>query len=207
ATGTRLRATYGTGAKAPTIQQKYEDTVLFGFLPVKGNPDLKVETSRGFDIGLDQPLLGGLATLSLTYFNNHIKDMIEYDAGLGTFINVAAARTQGVEAVVTLDPVDWATIEASYTYLRVIDATTGLHLQRRPENAGSLKVTLRPAPRLRVASALVYVGERFSGDGEKDPLAEYLRVDLSAAYSVNSHMEVFGRIENLFDTHYQEVKH
>src|SRR5690606_30931202 len=58
-TGTKLRASYGTGAKAPTIQQRFDNTTLFGFLPVSGNPDLEVEKSRGFDIGIDQSLLGG----------------------------------------------------------------------------------------------------------------------------------------------------
>src|SRR5690606_21023948 len=58
-TGTKLRASYGTGAKAPTIQQRFDDTTLFGFLPVRGNPDLEIEKSRGFDVGIDQSLFDG----------------------------------------------------------------------------------------------------------------------------------------------------
>ena len=36
-------------------------------------------------------------------------------------------------------------------------------------------------------------------------LGEWTRVDINARYTLSSAVEVFGRIENLFDTHYQQV--
>ena len=46
ATGTRLKASYGNGFKAPSLED------LFG--PFGHNPNLKPETSTGYDVGLDQ---------------------------------------------------------------------------------------------------------------------------------------------------------
>src|SRR6185312_12106882 len=55
ATDTRLHASFGTGFKAPSLVQLYEDFPAFFFF---ANPNLKPETSEGYDIGLDQTLFG-----------------------------------------------------------------------------------------------------------------------------------------------------
>ena len=38
-----------------------------------------------------------------------------------------------------------------------------------------------------------------------DTLDEWTRVDINARYILSDALEVFARIENLFDTHYQQV--
>jgi len=55
ATDTKLHASYGTGFKAPSLIQLFEDFPAFFFF---ANPNLKPETSEGYDIGLDQTLFG-----------------------------------------------------------------------------------------------------------------------------------------------------
>ena len=52
-TGTKLRASAGTGGKAPTLFQL--------FAPTFGNPDLQSEESFGWDAGIDQNVLDGRA--------------------------------------------------------------------------------------------------------------------------------------------------
>ena len=53
ATGTQLKASVGTGFKAPTLTQLYVSFPQFDFF---ANPNLKPETSTGFDVGFEQPL-------------------------------------------------------------------------------------------------------------------------------------------------------
>ncbi len=55
ATGTRLHASYGTGFKAPSLEQLFLSFPAFDFF---ANPDLKPETSAGYDVGVDQTLFG-----------------------------------------------------------------------------------------------------------------------------------------------------
>ena len=71
-TGTRLRASFGTGQKSPTFIER------FGFFADEfiGNPNLEPETSRGFELGLTQSLLGGRLGADLTYFNETLEDEI-----------------------------------------------------------------------------------------------------------------------------------
>ncbi len=96
ATGTKLKATIGTGFKAPSLQD------LFG--PFGHNPLLKPETSLGYDIGVEQTL-GGAVAAGVTWFHNDIRNLIDFDATF-TPVNIGKARTQGVESFISWKPLD-----------------------------------------------------------------------------------------------------
>jgi vitamin B12 transporter len=207
-TETKLRGSIGTGAKAPTLSQRFLNTSF-----AVGNPDLSVETSKGFDVGVDQRFLDGKLTLSATYFKNDIADLIEFfdpdGFGVGepgTFENIDAAKTQGVELAATIVPTEWLTLDLAYTHLDAIDAETGAPLQRRPEHTAFARVTLRPTDKARLAASVLYVGERFNGADRRDLLDDYVRVDLSGSYALHDNAEIFLRVENLTDAHYEEIK-
>ena len=55
-TGTRLKGSVGSGFKAPTLSQMFENYPSFGFY---GNPNLKPETSTGYDLGFEQSFADG----------------------------------------------------------------------------------------------------------------------------------------------------
>lgn len=207
-TETKLRASLGTGAKAPTLSERFASTSF-----AIGNPDLSIERSKGYDFGVDQRMFDGKLTLSATYFHNDIKDLIEFfDAdgvGVGepgTFKNIAAAKTRGLELAATILPAAWVTLDFSYTHLDAVDAESGAPLQRRPEHTASARVTLRPMDKMRLAASMLYVGERFNGSDRRDLLDDYIRVDLTGSYAIYDNMEAFMRVENLTDEQYQEIK-
>jgi vitamin B12 transporter len=98
-TGTKFRASYATGFRAPTLN----DLFFQGF----GNPNLKPEKSKSFDAGIDQSLFEGRLQLNAGYFWNHYHDLIQFASApsvlcpVSTFgfcpINVAEAKSQGWE--------------------------------------------------------------------------------------------------------------
>ena len=207
-TETKLRGSVGTGAKAPTLSQRFLNTSF-----AVGNPDLSVETSRGWDVGVDQTLLHGKVILSATYFHNDIRDLIEFfDAdgfGVGdpgTFENIDAAKTQGVELAATILPATWMTLDLAYTHLDAIDVETGAPLQRRPEHTASARVTLRPTDKARLAASVLYVGERFNNADRQNLLDDYIRVDLTGSYALHDNAEAFIRVENLTGEDYEEIQ-
>ncbi|MEI8145644.1 MAG: TonB-dependent receptor, partial [Alphaproteobacteria bacterium] len=130
-TGTTLRASAGTGGKAPTLFQRFD--------PTFGNPNLQSETSIGWDAGIDQRFFGDKGLLSLTYFNNRFKNLIDFvSVGiLGSYFNVSRARTEGVELASSLEIIAKVlTFRATYTHLDARDASTNLILARRPRDTG-----------------------------------------------------------------------
>ena len=69
-TGTKIRASYGTGFKAPTLN----DLFFQGF----GNPNLQPEKSKSADVGIDQSLFQDKLKLSVGYFWNHFDNLITF---------------------------------------------------------------------------------------------------------------------------------
>jgi vitamin B12 transporter len=208
-TGTKLRASVGTGAKAPSLYQQFS---IYG--PTQnGDPELRPE--HGVDAGIDQSLLDKRVTLSATVFANRIRNLIDFDSTRGVpgmfgptgqYINVGRARTKGVElsGAAVLWP-GFATLKASYTYLDARDATTDEKLARRPVNQGRLSLALTPIDKLTVEPVLYLVGARFSSPLQQLKLAPYARLDLNLSYKIDERFTVFGRAENLTNAHYQEI--
>lgn len=206
--GTKLRASYGTGAKAPTIFQRFESSNVGGILVIP-NPTLEVETSKGFDVGIDQSLLDGRLTASATYFDNDIDNLIEFTfltATSGQYQNLAAARTRGVETQAAFKATDWLTFGAAYTWLEATDAATGLRLRRRPEHTAKGSVTVKPFAGVSLAAHVVYQSEHFNRAGERDAVSGFTRLDASGEWAIDPKLTLFVTAENLTDVTYQEVR-
>lgn len=208
-TGTKLRASAGTGAKAATLYQRFSQFGYAGLAP---------EQSFGWDVGVDQNLFGDRATLSATLFDTRYRDLIDFAAvaactsgqlaaGGGCYYNVGRADTAGVElaADVTLVPDVWRA-RASYTYLDARDLETNIPLLRRPRHKGALALIYDGVARLEVEGRLTLVGSRLDYNYPTDvTLAPYAKLDVLANYKVDDKLALFGRIENLTDARYEEV--
>ena len=199
ATGTRLRGSYGTGFKAPSLFQLYS---------AYGSTDLNPEKSQGWDAGAEQDLMDGTLTVGASYFENRFDDMIDYDFVTSKYGNVSKAEARGVETFVTAKPVKDLSVRASYTYTDTQDKTTHAELLRRPRNKAALDTTYAFTRKFRGTFGLIYVGERQDEDFsafKNITLAGYTLVNLYASYDVYQNVTLFARVENLFDEHYEEV--
>ena len=155
---TTFKASYGTAFRAPSLFDRY-GVDSFGYI---GNPALKPESSRGYELGFvtDVPLATpeGLS-VAATYFDNRIRNLIQgVFFPVSTVVNVAQATARGVETSVTLRPVEWAEAVLTYTYTDTRNPATGARLLRRPLNAASAVLRLKPLPGLIVAPELLYTG-------------------------------------------------
>lgn len=156
----RIKLAYGTAFRAPALFDRY-GVDSFGY---RGNPALRPERSQGYEAGVstDLPLAGrpDWATVSVTYFDNQIRDLIQaVFSPVSTSVNIARASARGIETAVTLRPLRWLEADISYTYTDTRDRSTGARLLRRPLNAASLNVRATPLPGLTIAPELTYTGE------------------------------------------------
>ncbi|MCY4507703.1 MAG: TonB-dependent receptor [Acidobacteria bacterium] len=69
--GVFVHGSAGTSAAAPTLAQRFRDTLWF-----RGNPELQLARSRAFDGGLTAALWGGGAEVDLTGFRNAYQDLV-----------------------------------------------------------------------------------------------------------------------------------
>lgn len=199
-TGTRLKATVGTGFKAPSLFRLYSSY---------GDPDLKPEKSVGWDAGVEQDLFDGVLTLGATFFQNDHTDMIDFDLVAGTYNNVAEAKAQGVELCAAVRPLEHLVLSVDYTRTDTEDSATGEPLLRRPADTCSLNANYRIPGKTSIDVGVLYVGSRKDMNPATFAMVDvdaYTLANVAVAYDINNHVQVFARVENVLDTQYEEAK-
>lgn len=219
-TQTRVRGAAGTGIKPPD-----------GFdIAFTDNPSLKPERSRSVETGVDQSFAAGRGLVEATYFWNTFDDLI---VAVGRFAgssryrtdNISNARARGLELATTVRHRAGAVdLQARVTYtfldseiLNVDKAgsapppfETGQPLLQRPRHQWAMDATAshgrwtawtRGGGRGRVLA----VEPSFGTFGGLFDAAGYAVWNAGVSARLTRQLELFGRIENLFDRSYEEV--
>ena len=210
---TTLRASYSEGFKAPTLYQLQSEY---------GNATLRPERAKGWDAGITQRAVAGRIEASATYFRRTSHDLINFVSCVapligicvarpfGTYDNVVRAVAKGVELGLTVKPVDALRLHANYTYTDADDRspgsmTFGMRLARRPSQSVNALVDYRWRIGLTTGATLTHVGSSFDNATNTRRLPGYVLADVRAAFPVTRMIEVYGRVENLFDEHYETI--
>jgi vitamin B12 transporter len=215
-TGTKFRAGYAQGFKAPTLNDLFFPA---GFgCPAFGNPNLSPEKSWELNAGLDQDLLRDRVKLGATYFHREVKDLIEAEPipgnpfGCFRAQNVGQARFDGVEWSLGIKLFAPLALNAQYTYLDW-DTADG-RLPRRPRHRGSVNLNyLQDGLNINVAANVVGKRDDFRAAFPFGNIMKpgYVRIDLASSYMLPWHMpsvkqvSLFGKIENLLNKRYEEA--
>ena len=212
-----VRASAGAGIKEPSFFESFGVSFF-----AKGNPDLKPERSRTFDLGAEQRLLRGRLRLEATLYHHDYRDqsaftVVDFTTFQGCFVNVGHARARGVELAAEAAPAARVRLHAAYTYLdgRVLVSTSdfdpvfavGRGLLRRPKHQLALSGTAG-TERFDVGGTMVAVGRRADSDFAGLGLTQsegYVRVDGRARLRLGRGLEAFVVGENLLDRDYQEA--
>jgi vitamin B12 transporter len=203
--GTKLKASVGTGFKAPTLNQLFQSFPPFFF----ANPNLRPETSLGYDIGFEQAVFADSVHFGATYFRNNIKNLIDSNADFSSLINVGRAHTDGVEGFISFQPVSAYTARLDYTYTQAFDETANTDLLRRPKHKATLRNSWQATQKLSFDAMILYVGSWLDGNRDftnLEPLnaPSFTTVNLAANFNLNDTIAIYGRINNLFDRKYED---
>jgi outer membrane receptor for ferrienterochelin and colicins len=223
----RVRASFGRGFRAPDLGQLYfrffNPTNLY---QVIGNPNLRPETSRTFQLGADYSRRW--FRFGVNVFRNDVWNLIDtqligrpstpeqlraimaqfgIDPGFSPALNrllffyrnLANIRTSGLEA-----DAEWSLprgfgIAGAYTYLDARDRQTGLYLAQRHRHQGFVKLSWADE---RLGLRLNLRGTFFSRWWlSPTSRAEGYQIwDLYAAKRLRTGVEVFAAVDNLWDS-------
>jgi len=202
---TKLKASIGTAFKAPSLSQRFVDFPAFGFF---ANRNLLPEESLGYDVGFEQPLLDNRLRFGTTYFHNDITNLITFNDTFTTNVNIGRATTYGTESFASLAVTQWLRLRSDYTHTIAIDADTGLELLRRPKDKTSFTAIWNPVAPWTLSGTILHVSswidtDRF-GFTPRLTAPGYTVVNVASNYKLNANATLFGRIDNLFDEHYQD---
>ena len=213
-TNTKIRSSYATGFRAPTINEL--------FWPDFGNPDLQPEQSQSFDVGVDQTLFADRVTISGGYFWNRYRDLIQTIqsaavCGTGPFganycpVNVASAKSQGWEGMVNVVLVQeqpWMKrleLKGQYTRTLTRDLMTGTRLRRWPVDQASLSVLYEPIDDISTIIDFRFVGLQFNDGHNIQRVDSFEVVNVAVNYDLSDQFQAYVRVDNLFDEEYEEI--
>ncbi len=202
-TGTKLKASLGTGLQSADSGGAVRE--LAGVRLLR-DPNLRPESSTGGDVGFEQAALDTHLSFGVTYFRNNIKNLITDNADFTSYANVGRAMTQGVESFIAYQPIK------TLHY----DSTTPI--PKRPtkfftrsccagRSTSHVDGNWQATQRLSLNATVLAVSSWI--DGNRDfsiPRLDapgYTTVNLATSFDVDSKLTVFGRIDNLFDRHYE----
>ena len=208
-----VRGNAGNAFKAPSLFQEFGPN---------SNPiaRLKPETATGWEIGVDKALWEDRVRASLTYFERHTNDQIDFQtcftpadasgcplrlAAFGYYVNLDKTRARGVEASLAADITDTLNAKLAYTNMSAVNTATHLDLARRPQNLASATVTWLPVAGATVGASLTYQGKRFDDAANLVPLNSNAQVNLFGSYDLTEQWQLFGRVENVFDDRTEQV--
>ena len=193
----RFRATWGQGFMAPTI---FQSTYICDFCGLTApNANLKAARSNAYDAGMDWTI--GKAVVSLTLFDQRTTDLIDFSFTAG-YDNIALAKQRGIDASIRVPVTSWLAVQGGYAYIDGEDGF-GADLPRVPMNSGDVELILTPTAHLTGSLSVRYNDDQSDGFGPR--VKGWTRTDLSASWEYRPGLEVYGRIENLFDVHYQQI--
>ena len=205
ATGTLLKASYGTGFKAPTLTQLFVSFPSFDFF---ANPNLQA--------GGERRLRRGLRTAAGRRqgpFRRHrvpqpdhqpdrdqrrLHQLRQHRSGDDLWRGELPQRF----------PSRRLSLRADYTYLIARDDIARETLLRRPRTKINGTAVWRPTDRLTLSATALYVGKRV--DGNRDfsvprlTAGPYATFGVAGEYALTRSMSLFGRVENLLDRRYED---
>lgn len=208
----KLFASFGTGFKAPTLDQFFSE---FG-----GNLDLEPQTSRYFSAGIENYLMDNSLKVTLQYYNRQIDNVIAYDFAEG-FVNRDRQNDSGVELSANWLASTKLSLGGYYNFftgeLTTRDGdgnrVTDEDIPRRPTHSFGANIRYRVTPELRITVSGEYNSSRpdlfFNPETfatENVTLDAYSLVKINADYSFAAFpATLFISVNNLFDTDFTEV--
>jgi vitamin B12 transporter len=217
-----LHGAYGTGVKNPTFTERFGFFASSLFFPFIGDPDVKPEKSRGWEIGLEKSIHDGRFSVGVTYFDEKLKaeingfafDPVTFST---TAINESGkSKRKGIELVAHALLSENISVNGNYTYLNAKqpNGSGGKEREvRRPKNIANININYD------FLEKKANINLNVNYNGKQDDfffppplfgrqivsLDSFTLVNLAASYDYSEMITFYGRIENLLNDNYEEV--
>jgi vitamin B12 transporter len=223
--GTRVRAHFGSGYRAPSLFERFGASYsTFGY-SVYGDPRLSPERTKTFDAGIAQSLFAERLRLEATYFRTRLSEIIVFDFSgaidpatdpfgrFGGYLSTDGGVTQGIELASEIAPVAGLDVKASYTY-NDAEPPRGVSPDQAqafaiPRHQFSLVTSRSFGPRFALGFDLYASSSYLAPVLDLTTFASrvyrfdgFVKADLVASYRLpvaGTHLRFTAKVENLFD--------
>jgi vitamin B12 transporter len=209
----RVWASAGTAFRAPTLYQSFSQ-----YGPLDSLPPLKPEHGRNKEVGLRWAR--GEHQISLTAYDNHIRDLINYDSQFalncpatdplnvmpwdGCYGNVARVHLRGASLQGQTEFYGWH-LQAAFDWQNPRDEDTGAQLGRRAPRYASLLVD-KSIGDWNASLGLSATARRPDSNGSTQYLGGYALVNAGLSYRISPQAKLQLNVDNAFDRAYQTAR-
>ena len=207
----RVKANYGKGFKAPTIQNLYCKLVTHmgqaGIITVNPNANLRPETSDSWDVGVEKEW-GKLST-SLVYFDTKLENMITTEEiGERTYrcINVGNVRVKGIEHTLGYELNPMWKFKVNSTWLDAVNKDKNQPLPQRSRLSQIYSLSFDDGKDIGWSAVLwdelnyKYVTPvTVKGDTVAGPKKTYNLLNFTLTRKINKDTKIYGSVQNIFD--------
>ena len=210
----RIKANYGDGFKAPSVSQLYYDLDMQmgpNWVHLTGNPNLKPEKSKSWDLGVEAEFGKGYG--SLNYFDNDVDNLIasipkgtdSNGHSLYRYENVNKARIKGLENTLGYRFNDTLEFKVTSTLLDAKDTSAGKDLTQRARLSQIYQLIYDDHKDTGWSAVLwnqldykFVTGKTWEKSGESVKKS-YSLTNFSLTRKVNKDTRVYGSVQNIFD--------
>ncbi|MGB3389882.1 MAG: TonB-dependent receptor [Pseudaminobacter sp.] len=206
--GLVARASYATGFRAPTFNDLYyPDPYL------SGNPDLKPETSRSYEVGLNWQATAR-TSLDMALYHTRVKDQINWaPVAPGSFMwhpdNVEQVEITGFEAALAHQFNDQWSGSLGIDIRQPLNKSSGTH-GKYVAHADRFKaiagLAYKPTEQLELSASVIYGRARYADVANNTKLPDYVTADFTALYALDDRSQFKLSVANLFDEQYETKK-
>lgn len=207
----RVKANYGKGFKAPTIQNLYCKLVTHmgqaGIITVNPNANLRPETSDSWDVGVEKEW-GKLST-SLVYFDTKLENMItteEIADKIYRCINVGNVRVKGIEHTLGYELNPMWKFKVNSTWLDAVNKDKNQPLPQRSRLSQIYSLSFDDGKDIGWSAVLwdelnyKYVTPvTVKGDVVAGPKKTYNLLNFTLTRKINKDTKIYGSVQNIFD--------
>lgn len=201
-TDTKVKASYGTAFKAPSLFELFGTGAFCG-----GNRNIQPEYSRGYEVGVEQGIFERKVKAGITYFFNTYSNLIQCPPPFTSLQNVANAQSEGFESFVQISPLKWFDLYFDYTFTIARNVDANQPLVRRPQDVFNIRAEVRPWENTLFGVGVLQVSNRTDFNATTGAImnpSPYTLLRFTAQYDVIPSVQLFARAENVLNRVYEE---
>jgi vitamin B12 transporter len=203
----KFKSSIGSGFRAPSPYEIQYNSGAWAYPPAS-LVSLKQETSTGWEGGLEY-LQGTALKLEAVYFDQDVEDAIYFDQinWSGYLQDIGTSNSKGVELSAALGLGEQWQVTGNVTFNETT-RPNGLQRLRRPKQLFNAGVSWQglDQQRLQLNAFLRAASDSIDELGAATlALAAFKVLDLSVNWRFSPSLQLYGRLENALDEHYQEV--